>query len=326
MSVQGRIEVLLSRRQALQGLAAAGAAYALGRSGMSALADETAPPGKPEPFRFVHFNDIHVQPELAAAKGFAKALSAAEALRPRPDFILTGGDLVFDALEASPSRARELFTLYKKVIADNTSLPVHNTIGNHDVFGWVTQEGVSPQTPGYGREMAKDLLEMNETYHTFRHKGWQIFCLDNIQKADEGVYQGYLDDRQRSWFVAEMNKLDAKTPIVICEHIPLITVTLFDHGSLNENGAWRIGNNVVCRDAADRLAILGSRNVRLCLSGHIHERDRVEYRGMTFINDGAVCGNWWKGIYRGVKEGFGVYDLRNDGSFNYQYHEYGWKA
>lgn len=315
--------VLLNRRQALKGIAAAGAACAMSGT-TAAAADKWAV--SPQGFRFVHFTDIHVQPELSAAKGFAKALTAAESLKPRPDFILTGGDLVFDVMETGEARARELFRLYKKVIADNTSLPVHNTIGNHDVFGWTTREGVTPQTPGYGRELVKDMLEMKETYHVFEHKGWRFFSLDNIQRGDDGPYQGYLDDRQRSWFIAELARTDAKMPIVVCEHIPLITVTLFDHKDLNKEGAWRVGNNLVCRDSADRLALLGSKNVRLCLSGHIHERDRIEYRGMTFINDGAVCGNWWKGIYRGVREGFGVYDLRPDGTFEYKYHEYGWQA
>jgi 3',5'-cyclic AMP phosphodiesterase CpdA len=310
-----------SRREALKFIAGATAASLLDLPSVKA-----SPSDSPQRFRFVHLTDIHVQRERDAHQGFAAALKAVESLKPRPDFIMTGGDLVFDVLEASPARARELFTLYKKVIADHTSLPVHNTIGNHDVFGWANKEGVTPRTPGYGREMVKEFLEMEETYHTFRHKGWQFFCLDNIQPADDGLYQGYLEDRQRSWFVAEMNKLDAKTPIVVCEHIPLITVTLFDHKEMNKGSGWRIGNNALCRDTADRLTILGSKHVRLCLSGHIHERDRIEYRGMTFINDGAVCGNWWKGIYRGVKEGFGVYDLRADGSFDYQYHEYGWKA
>lgn len=325
MSSQERTDTVLSRRELLQGMLAAGAACAV--SGRTSLAaphgvDAKAAVG----FRFVHFTDIHVQPELEAAKGFAKALSAAEGLRPRPDFILTGGDLVFDALEASPSRAKELFSLYKKVIADHTSLTVRNTVGNHDVFGWASKDGVSQKTPGYGREMVKDLLEMKETYQTFEHKGWRFFCLDNIQKAEKGIYEGYLDDRQRSWFVEELSRVDAKTPIVVCEHIPMLTVTPFDHKDLNKDGAWEFSNALVCRDAADRLAIMGTKNVRLSLSGHIHERDRIEYRGMTFINDGAVCGNWWKGIYRGVPEGFGVYDVQPDGSFDYRYHEYGWQA
>ena len=67
-------------------------------------------------------------------------------------------------------------------------------------------------------------------------------------------------------------------------------------------------------------------NVRLWLSGHIHQRDRIEYRGTTFINDGAVCGSWWKGPHQGVPEGFGIIDVWADGRFEHQYKTYGWQA
>ena len=69
-----------------------------------------------------------------------------------------------------------------------------------------------------------------------------------------------------------------------------------------------------------------SGKVRLCLSGHIHLRDRCETDGITYINDGAVSGSWWKGALEGVPEGFGVLDLRPDGSFDHRYETYGWTA
>jgi len=37
------------------------------------------------------------------------------------------------------------------------------------------------------------------------------------------------------------------------------------------------------------------KNVKLCLSGHLHLVDRVDYNGVTYLCDGAVCGGWWKG-------------------------------
>ena len=42
--------------------------------------------------------------------------------------------------------------------------------------------------------------------------------------------------------------------------------------------------------------------------------------------DGAVSGSWWKGPLQGVPEGFGVVDLRPDGTFEHRYEAYGWKA
>ncbi len=63
-------------------------------------------------------------------------------------------------------------------------------------------------------------------------------------------------------------------------------------------------------------------NVKLCLSGHIHLRDVVQYNGVTYICNGAVSGNWWKGSYKQTQPGFGVIDLFEDGTFSHQYLPY----
>ncbi|HUN82017.1 MAG TPA: metallophosphoesterase, partial [Phycisphaerae bacterium] len=225
-------------------------------------------------------------------------------------------------------RAKMLFELYQKILKDNTSLPVHNTVGNHDVFGWHNKSGAKPSDPGYGKAMVKDTMQWTETFHTFANKGWHFFCLDNIQPGDrEGqTYHGFIDGPQMDWFRAELAKLPPNAPIIICEHIPMVTATQFDHAELFKDAEWRISNGFMCGDSAQRLALYKNYNVRLCLSGHIHQRDRVEFQGPTFINDGAVCGSWWKGPHHGVKEGFGVFDCKPDGTFDYHYHDYGWVA
>lgn len=324
----------LSRRELLKAAAAAGLLVALdgcadSKSTMQAAVATTERPGLIQPFRFVHLTDIHVQHERAGDEGFTAALKAVENLKPRPDFILTGGDMVFDALEVNSDRARMLFDLYQKILKGNTSLPIHNTVGNHDVFGWHNKSGAQPSDKGYGKAMVKDYMQWTDTFHTFAHKGWQFFCLDNIQPGDRDghyPYHGFIDSPQMDWFKAELAKLPQGVPIVICEHIPMVTATEYDHGDLFKDPEWRINNAFVCGDSAQRLDLYKSFNVRLCLSGHIHQRDRVEFQGPTFINDGAVCGSWWRGPHHGVKEGFGVFDCKPDGTFDYHYHDYGWVA
>ena len=58
--------------------------------------------------------DIHLQPERKGVEGFTMALQNANALRP--DFIITGGDLVMDALAVDFERASSLFDLYNEVV------------------------------------------------------------------------------------------------------------------------------------------------------------------------------------------------------------------
>lgn len=321
----------LSRRGFLGGVAAIGAGALLTprpAAVHAAFQPKTAAPGGAQPFRFVHLTDIHVEPEREAAQGLAKALAAVEALRPRPDFILTGGDLVFDVLGASAERAPMLFDLYKKVMADHTSLPIHNTVGNHDVFGWARKHGVTPHTVGYGKELVKDKLGLKQTYYHFDHKGWRFFVLDNIQPAGgfSHGYQGFLDKPQLEWLAAELKATDPRTPVVFCEHIPSVTVTPFAYEENCKDGIWKLENSLVCADAATRVRLIDGHNVRLWLSGHIHALDRAEFRGTTFICDGAVCGNWWKGPRDGMNEGFGVIDLLADGTVRHRYTDYGWQA
>lgn len=313
----------LSRRELLAGALAAGAAAAM--RPLSAMAAKTPP--APQAFRFVHLTDIHVQTELSAARGFAKALRAVESLKPRPDFILTGGDLVFDASAVPSERANSLFRLYKQVLADNTSRPVFNTVGNHDVFGWDGRKGITPTSPGYGKQMVRDYLGLKQTYYRFDHRGWRFFVLDNIQPANtQRGYQGFLDPPQLAWLADELKHTNPRTPVVFCEHIPIMTVTPFAFEQSYHEPQWRLDNSLVCGDTPKRLDLFQGRNVRLCLSGHIHQCDRVEFRGVRFVCDGAVCANWWKGPREGMNEGFGVFDLHADGGIDYQYFEYGWQA
>lgn len=321
-----------TRRSFLKHAAAASIGAALAPDSAQAMQQAGAPTdGRtgPAAFRFVHLTDIHVMPELRGADGMAAALKAVEALKPRPDFILTGGDLVFDATEVDAARARSLFELFKKLLADHTSLPVYHTLGNRDLFGWLTP-GVTPKTAGYGRGLFMEYLGLSQTHYSFDHKGWRFFVLDNVQARVEGSpypFSGSLDGPQREWLEQELQRKPAAMPSVICEHIPCMTVTTFhDANYRTPNGEWRFPSAVVCGDAAEQLAIMRDRNVRLCLSGHIHQLDHIEYRGTHFICDGAVCAANWKGPKHGMPEGFGVIDLGADGSVRHEYRSYGWRA
>ncbi len=67
-------------------------------------------------------------------------------------------------------------------------------------------------------------------------------------------------------------------------------------------------------------------NVRAVISGHIHDFDRIEVAGHTFICSGSVSGQQWSGPLRGTQEGFEIIDCQPNGTFNYQYYDYGWEG
>ena len=66
-------------------------------------------------------------------------------------------------------------------------------------------------------------------------------------------------------------------------------------------------------------------HVKICVSGHLHEIDRAEFMGVTYLNNPAVCGDWWKGLHRGVfGEMYTMLDLHPDGTFDIHRIDYGW--
>ncbi|MCA9040652.1 MAG: metallophosphoesterase [Planctomycetaceae bacterium] len=293
-----------------------------------ATAEETKPL-----FRFVHLTDIHVQPERGGSAGMTKCLQAVEALDPKPDFILTGGDLIYDAGGPEYNRGNQLFQLYKHIIADHTGVPVYHCVGNHDVFGWSRKAELDTKNPLFGKGLMQDHLELEKTYYAFDHNGWRFYVLDSIQPTVEKRYKytAGLDEEQLAWLQADLAAKPAETPAVVVTQFPILTVTSLrkQPEKLGED-FYVAGGPGMFSNSLEMGQLLHKHNVRLALSGHLHEIDRIERGNVTYICDGAVCGGWWYGpnIDSGfeVQEGFGVIDVHSDGTFDHHYVDYGWEA
>ena len=143
-------------------------------------------------FEFVFMTDIHLQPEKNAVEGFKQAIAKVNEIDP--DFVITGGDLIMDALGQSYERASQLYDLYLETATD-FEMPVYNTIGNHENFGLYTESGVSPEHPEYGKKMYQN--RVNEAlYYSFDHKGWHFIVLDAIGFTEDRRYIGEVDAAQ----------------------------------------------------------------------------------------------------------------------------------
>jgi 3',5'-cyclic-AMP phosphodiesterase len=310
----------VTRRQFIQ-VAGSSAAVLLGGSrigGVKAAASE------PQAFRFVHLTDIHVKPELRAEEGFRQCMKAVHELKPRPDFILTGGDLVMDVLEVPESRAKKLFDMYTSVCKDS-DIPFHNCIGNHDVFGWAKNGGVAPDHISYGKKMAMERLGLEKTTYSFEHKGWHFCAVDDIQPSEEAAYEGGISEEDLHWLDGDL-KAAGEKPKVMVLHVPVINAAVYRGVNAKDNQPIQIGRGMVCCNAGPILEVIKKHGVKLVLSGHLHENETITYAQTKFIGEGAVSGSWWKGPHVGNPEGFGVIDVRLDGTFEHQYQTYGWKA
>jgi 3',5'-cyclic AMP phosphodiesterase CpdA len=299
--------------------AAAGAALLPGSAGLAAEA-ASGQAG----FRFVHLADIHVQPELRADEGFRKCLTAVHGLDPRPDFILTGGDLVMDVLAVGDARAKAVFDLYTRICKDS-DIPIRNCIGNHDVFGWSTKGKIAPDHASYGKKMAMERLGLDRTTYGFDHKGWHFCLVDDILPVAGDGYEGGCSQEDLDWVSRDLAAAGDR-PKVVCTHIPIISVVPYRGLDATDKPNIAVSKSLVCRNAGPILEALRKNTVNLVLTGHLHQNERIAFDGTTHIGEGAVSGAWWKGAHHGNPEGFGVIDVRADGTFEHRYHSYGWQA
>lgn len=314
-----------SRRDALKsGLFAATAALA-GSSIVVRDAHAAEPAVKSGGLRFVHMTDMHVQPELRAGEGWAAALDSLKQLNPKPQLIITGGDHVFDTFDQTPERAAIQWDLYLKTLADHTDLKTHAVMGNHDVCGWGEHKRFPFDDPGYGKRYALNRLKRKMPFTAFDAGDWRFILLDSITRRETGYY-GSLGDEQSSWLADELERVGEKRPICIVSHLPIMSVAAYFDSENLKDTYWHVPDAVVHRDMVRVLNAIERYNVRLCLSGHLHQLDRCEYHGKTFLCDGSISGNWWKGHFKGCPEGYGVIDIWPDGTFEHRYQTYGWRA
>jgi len=280
--------------------------------------------------RVAHFTDIHVEPELRAAEGFAAALHHVQSQKEKPDLIITGGDLVMDSLAVDDARVKLQWELFSKVLKAECSLPIEHTLGNHDIWGWnKTKSKLTGTEAGFGKQRALDHLGLTKPYHSFDRAGWHFICLDSIA-PDPNNPDGYiarLDEEQFAWLEGDLAGVKPGTPTMIVSHAPILTVTVL-LGAADAKTLKREVSAGLMHADSPRLRTLFAKypNVKLCLSGHIHRLDRVDFLGVTYFCNGAISGSWWKGPNAETNEGYALVDLYDDGTFVNQYVPYGWVA
>ncbi len=315
-----------SRREALKiaGLTAAGMT---GIESVARAQQSTPKPTSRRSLRVAHLTDVHVQPERRASDGMIACLHHVQSLKDKPDLILTGGDSVFDSFEADDARAKLQWNLWTAALRNENAIPVRSVIGNHDIWGGnKAKSGTTGNETNYGKMRAVDMLNLSERYYAFDQGGWRFVMLDSVQPDGKDGYLAFLDEAQFDWLTATLRDTPVSMPVLVVSHVPIISLTPMLWAKQEQN-QYRINMSLLHNDCV-RIKDLfaGHPNVKLCLSGHVHLVDRCDYNGVTYLCNGAVCGNWWKGRHKDCDEGYGVIDLFDDGTFAHEYVQYGWKA
>ena len=273
---------------------------------------------KSETFRFVFLTDIHLRPEFGAIEGFQMAIDKVNALAP--DFVITGGDLVWDVNGATYQRADSLYKLYNEM-SEGFEMPVYNTMGNHELYGLrpIPDTGHAE----YGEKMFENRI--GKRFYSFDHGGWHFLILDGNEKGDDepGSIIGKVDDTQLEWISNDLENVDPQTPIVVVIHIPLVSVySQIRFGSLYAENQGSLVSN-----SGQVLALFEEMNLKLVLQGHLHIVEEINLMNrVRFINGGSVCGLWWITPENSdFQEGFVMIEASED-DFTWEYVDYGWET
>ena len=268
--------------------------------------------------RIAHLTDIHLKNDFDAPKHLRDCLHHVQQQTPKVDFILNGGDIVFDMNKEALTTIRNQWQLLHSVMSAECSLPVHYVLGNHDIW-WQEQNKTQAL---YGKQYSLEQLQLPKPYYSFQKNGWKFICLDSVHLDIDGTwYIGKLGAEQFAWLENELKSTPSNTPVCVLSHIPILTATLMIEDNIVNK--WEMLGGDMHTDTAAIIKLFYQHpNVKLCLSGHIHLRDKVVYNNVTYLCNGAVSGGWWKGNNRETAPGYGLIDLYADGTFDEKYVNY----
>ena len=265
-------------------------------------------------FSFAFISDIHLQPENNAVRGFLQAIDSLNDLKP--EFVITGGDMIMDALGQRHSKADSLYDLYQETVKA-LKMPVYSTMGNHEIYGIYSRSGADKNDPDYGEKMFEN--KFGKSYYSFEHKGWKFMILNSIEDTGKDGYVGLIDAKQTEWIKEEIQKTDPSTPIVLSTHIPFITVETQKY----EGTTIANDSSLVIYNGKEILDLFRGHNLKLVLQGHLHIYEDIFIDGIHFITGGAIAAGWWKGPYLGHEEGFMLIKVKGD-DFTSEFVDYKW--
>ena len=302
----------MRRKQFLQTTAAiAGSAFI---PSLSFASDNSS---KKKPLRFAHVTDIHVKPGAIPEAGMAKALHHIQQLNPGVEFIMNGGDSIMDSLEASKERTQTQWDLFHTILKNENSLPIYHCIGNHDVWGWFSKkENNLDNDRLYGKVWVVETQQMKNRFYSFTQGKWHFIVLDSTQLNPAGGYIARLDPDQLDWLQQELASVPTDKFICIVSHIPLLSICAGMFFNKTEaNGDLLLKRNLMHTDfMALKKIFMKYPAIRLCLSGHIHLQDEVDYLGIKYYCNGAVSGDWWGGPFQEFAPAYALIELYDDGT------------
>lgn len=228
-------------------------------------------------FSFVYLPDLHLNSEPGVISNFEKLATRINSLNP--DFILTGGDMIYTAKSVNDRKAEVLFNLMDKELKLFKS-PVYLTMGNHEVVGITEESGIDKSNPMWGKKMYEK--RYNKRYYTFMHSQWKFFVLDGIKILEkEKDYTQGIDSEQMDWIKEELKKTGKGIPIIISIHTPLI----------NPHAMTDPDSKALSKNSDEVLKLFKDHNLKIVLQGHTHTYMNLFIEGIHYLSGGSAAYN-----------------------------------
>lgn len=225
-------------------------------------------------FSFVFLPDLHLLPDPKVEEGFD--MLAKQVNNIHPDFIITGGDMIYTAKNVDDKKAKVLFDLMDTELK-KFNMPVYLTKGNHEIVGVLAESGIDSSNPWWGNRMFEQ--RYGNRYKSFIHSGWKFFLLDGIRIVEKARdYAQNVDAVQIEWIKRELQSTDKSTPIVIVMHPPFIS----------PEAILSSKERVMSKNSEDVLNLFKGYNLKIVLFGHNHTYMNLYLHGIHYIEGGSA--------------------------------------
>ena len=228
-------------------------------------------------FSFVFLPDIHLQPDSSVIGNFENIVRQINRLHP--DFVITGGDMIYTAKNGDEKNALQLFSLMDKEFL-LFKMPVYLTMGNHENVGITGLSSIDKTNPAWGKQLYEK--RYSKRFYSFSHKGWKFFILDGIRiREKEKDYTGGVDSVQIGWLKKELEQTGENVNIGVVVHTPFIN----PHSMTNPE------SRALSDNSATVLNLFRGHNLRMVLQGHNHIYMNLFINGVYYISGGSTLYN-----------------------------------
>lgn len=267
--------------------------------------------------RIAHITDVHLLATDEPKAAFKKVLLEINGMQDKPDLIINTGDTIMDMNGQNPDYITPLWKAWHEITAFN-KIKMYSCLGNHDVWYGKTDElkETYKKDKRYGKAWAINELKLpNRYYEIDNQNGWKFIALDSIT-YDNGYK---IDEEQMQWLTKTLAQTPDSVPVCIFSHVPIMTVTAYMY-SAQRNPIKDVGFPGGDQHTDVKLLkdlFVKHKNVKVCLSGHVHYIDDVDYLGVKYYCGGAVSGNWWgedNWKLDDFSPAYSIIDLYTDGS------------